>query len=695
MKMQNSKVQTRRDFIKASGLIGLSTYLPLNLGFSNGLLQKAGNSNNDLERYLILKEFKSSVKSPDLAGQLDYILDYAEWWALGKSKALEDYNPEGQHSYLNNFYNKIVRAEDPFQPEIPEDSGLFPIWALYKSRMMLYHTVEMSWLNQIPEKRALWYGEARRLLKLAADHFPQNKVIGIYFNQNIPWKLEKPVPASAPRWAIDQQESLEKLQKIIHWWVDQRQLPNGEYGGGWGDDVEMWRWWSPVLIGFQDYKINQAQQILSNSMLNHPRVKGGYLNQMTDVEHSAEEISDVLTPMMHIDFSNQDWKERAQRLAELMKNKWTGINQKGQLQFKSTYFSLTEVDTTPKKSCDTFYHFRAMQPVLLYWQRSQNQQLTELFLPWLETWRDAALREENGKPAGIMPTAIHWPDGKVGGIGENWWEPENTHEPIYNWPGGIEYIYFSLLLAYQISGAEKFLDPIKAAADIRKEYVSQKNPKPGIPGSLNWCASQLGGELAPVLAKYRWLTGDQSYDELLKNDANGYLQYALFNNFGAFEEELNFHADAFRNNQAIYTSEVRNTDRVIAFHRNYLKHYYENLPSPQRVCDLLMSSVTGEMGNVGYFPVNAVRWLLAPEDLAVLVTESSEEHFKARIFNFRETLRTIPAELYLLEEGNYHFEVKDESGTVYDQGEVEIGTSRVLAFEVPGERLVDLLLQKS
>ena len=27
---------------------------------------------------------------------------------------------------------------------------------------------------------------------------------------------------------------------------------DGQYGGGWGDDCEMWRWWAPVLLGFDD-----------------------------------------------------------------------------------------------------------------------------------------------------------------------------------------------------------------------------------------------------------------------------------------------------------------------------------------------------------------------------------------------------------------------------------------------------------
>ena len=58
--------------------------------------------------------------------------------------------------------------------------------------------------------------------------------------------------------------------------------PFGEYGGGWGDDCEMWRWWVPVLIGFHDPKIVAAQREFSEALLSQPHIRQGYTNRMTD-----------------------------------------------------------------------------------------------------------------------------------------------------------------------------------------------------------------------------------------------------------------------------------------------------------------------------------------------------------------------------------------------------------------------------
>lgn len=63
-------------------------------------------------------------------------------------------------------------------------------------------------------------------------------------------------PAGAPEWAVAQREGLERLTDIIEWWGDNQQQENGEFGGAWSDDHEMWRWWVPVLIGFDSPRIS-------------------------------------------------------------------------------------------------------------------------------------------------------------------------------------------------------------------------------------------------------------------------------------------------------------------------------------------------------------------------------------------------------------------------------------------------------
>ena len=68
---------------------------------------------------------------------------------------------------------------------------------------------------------------------------------------------------------------------------------------------------------------------------------------------------------------------------------------------------------------------------------------------------------------------------------------------------------------------------------------------------------------------------------------------------------------------------------------------------------LLYATVTGDPGGAGYFPMNAVKWLTEPRDLAALVTDSGTDRFEAKLFHFGDQPRRMGAELYLLEPGSY------------------------------------------
>jgi hypothetical protein len=458
---------------------------------------------------------------------------------------------------------------------------------------------------------------------------------------------------------------------------------DGQYGGGWGDDCEMWRWWVPVLIGFDDPKIIAAQRRFSDALMNQPHMRLGYTTRMSDVEHTAEDSADVITPMMHLNPDSDLWSKRALRMADLMESLWTGKNERGFLQFKSTYFTAQKVDTNPQRACDTVYHPRAVQPTLLYWQRTGDERLTRLFSGWMDTWVDAAARAERGKPGGIIPSAIHWPDGKIGGLGENWWDPKNHGEhTLYLWPSAMSLMTHTLLLTHHMTAKDQYLEPIRSMGDIRLAYLAAPPKSVPTPGSKAWCASQPGG-LSSVIAKYRFLTGNTEFDPLIAKDASPYIRFRLYGDTGALVSALRNSAEALRINLAGYTSEVRYTDRVLRFPALFASDGIVGRsvaairrPDPS----LLYSTATGDPGNAGYFPLNAVRWLTPPRDIAVLVTDSGTDKFGAEMFHFGKKSRPMSAEFYLLKPGRYSLTIAAEN----TGGQVPLQTHD---FQVKGPRV--------
>ena len=619
-------------------------------------IQQAGNADDEATRLEILESLR---QSPGLDEQVRADLD-------NMMKEIERYIRDPNLDY----FDRQTRNTGTYDFGIAEDSPFGPLALFFEARMHTWVTLEYGGFWSDPEVRRERFDKIRAMFEEVRKYFPENRIVRMYLGEPMPSDKEFAPVVGAPEWAVHQREALERLTDIIVWWVDNRMQENGEYGGGWGDDCEMWRWWVPILIGFDDPKITAAQARFSRAMFSQKHMARGYTSHLYDVEHTSEDSSDALTPMMHLEPGNEEWSKRALHLAELMKTLWTGVNDRGFLQFKSTYFNVEKVDDDPRKACDTVYHPRAVQPALLYWQRTGDAELGELFAAWMDAWVDAAARAERSKPAGVIPSAIHWPDGGIGGLGERWWNPENhSSDPLYVWPSAMGLMVDTLLLTHHMTSDRKYLEPLQSMARIRLEHLDDAQ---GEAGSASWCAAKI--RLKYAAAKYKLLTGGTGFDALLAKDKGPYLAFRLDGNRAGLPGALRQTAEALRINFPGYTSEVRYTDRVLRFPALLDDNgMYAKPPARLDKPDthLLYSTVTGDPGGGQYFPTNAVRWLTPPRDIAALVTDSGDDTFVAELFHFGGEARAMEAELYLLKSGDY--------ALTLDQG-------REQCFSVSGKR---------
>ena len=649
------------------------------------LIRQAGNADDDAERLRLLRTLG------DLPG-----LDAKRKAEAGKLAAAVERWVTSKH--LPYFGRSISRTRD-YDFGVAAGSPLWPITSIYRGRMLVWLTLESGGIQRNEDLRRRFLDAAAANFRTAAKAFPRNRIVRMYLGEPIPWPRQLRGAAGVPEWACLQRENLERLADVIEWWIDHRMQGDGQYGGGWGDDCEMWRWWTPVLIGFDAPKITKAQARFSEAMMSQPHMKRGYTSRVTDVEHTAEDSSDVITPMMHLDPDNATWKRRALRLAELMETLWTARNERGQLQFKSTYFSVDRVDAGAQRACDTVYHPRAVQPALLYWQRTGDERLGKLFAAWMDTWVDAAARAERGKPAGILPSAIHFPDGRAGGLGKDWWDPRNHGEAsLYRWPSAMSMMCDTLLLTWHMTGREKYLQPLRSMAAIRLKHL--KAPPGDRPaGSEAWCAEQLGF-LAGTLAKYKWLTGSEEFDELLKRDHRAAMGRGRADR-SALVAALRSGAEAMRINFAGYTSEVRYTDRVLRFPSLFASGWMfpRGVPGHARPNPgLLYSTVTGDPGRAGYFPLNAVRWLTPPRDVAALVTETGTDRLAAELVHFGTRKRPMQAELYLLRPGRYAFQLVEPAASAAHTPAVSFavaGPRTRISFSLPPRKVCSLEVRRA
>ena len=642
---------------------------------------KAGNTDSDATRLSILRQLRqNSELDASFADDLDKLIMQINRWQTEKRL---------------DYFGRQARNLD-FDFGIDKDSPLEPLTWLYRGRMVIWYAMESGGVWNNPQKKRQFMTTARDFFTRYSQAYKENRIAKMYLGEPIAsGRTFSPSP-NAPDWAISQRAALERLTDIIEWWIDNRMQADGQFGGGWGDDCEMWRWQAAVLIGFDNPKVNHAQHRFSNAMMSQDHMKLGFTTRMSDVEHTAEDSADVITPMMHLDPDNDLWQGRALKLAEYMDKLWTGRNDRKQLQFKSTYFTAERIDGSSQRACDTVYHPRAVQPALLYWQRTNDANLTRLFSTWMDTWVDATARAQRGKAAGIIPVAIHWPDGNIGGVGPDWWDPRNHGEhTLYLWPSAMDMMTNTMLLTYHITQDAKYLEPIRSMANAQLRYLKNpaKNPKPGTEA---WCAMRMDF-LADTVAKYSFLTGSEEFDELLAKSMSSYMRFRMEGNRRPLVDSLQRTAESMAINFEGYTSEVRYTDRVLRFPRLFSGDgivSQTQAPIYRPDTSLLYSTVTGDPGSALYFPLNAVRWFTPSRNIAALVVDSGTKGFKAQLLNFSPEKRPMSAQLYLLEKGQYTLNITVEQAGVQKvilKKPLTVHSPETrITFELPADKLCTL-----
>jgi hypothetical protein len=196
-----------------------------------------------------------------------------------------------------------------------------------------------------------------------------------------------------------------------------------------------------------------------------------------------------------------------------------------------------------------------------------------------------------------------------------------------------------------------------------------------------------------ALLKYRIISGDNAYDDSLVQDADGFGHLQQTGKRDKFTRELDYLSGAFRFNKAVYTTEVRHTDRVFAFPDYYLAYFYD-CSSTRRLAGFRYQSVTGDPGHRSYFPLEAVSWQRDVGDLASVVLQNRGDFLQMYIFNFSERashwIRTK-----MLQAGRYSLEVKDPATSDVSRSEkfIQGSGSRVELQLFPGrEQIVSLSL---
>lgn len=150
-------------------------------------------------------------------------------------------------------------------------------------------------------------------------------------------------PSGVPEWAFLQVQDLGYLKRQLNWYIDNRQISNGEFGGGLSDDSDYLNWWpGAAFMGIDPDKLKKSLLKTMDEMYNQHMFTNGLATAQYDELHSYEDGINVLGQSMMLDFGSPKQIERAMETARRLE--WlTGINSAGQRQIRSSYFSGTKM----------------------------------------------------------------------------------------------------------------------------------------------------------------------------------------------------------------------------------------------------------------------------------------------------------------------------------------------------------------
>ena len=177
---------------------------------------------------------------------------------------------------------------------------------------------------------------------------PTNELGRKYWTLMNPEQLKPPFtlpqgPAGVPRWAYLQTQDLHEFKSLINWYVDNRQISDGEFGGGLSDDTDFLNWWPGLaLMGSDPDKLTASLNRTLEATFVNGMWENGIARAQYDELHSYEDGLNTLGQSLLLDYGSPRQLERAMQAASRLE--WvTGVNSAGQRQIRSSYYSGTRM----------------------------------------------------------------------------------------------------------------------------------------------------------------------------------------------------------------------------------------------------------------------------------------------------------------------------------------------------------------
>ncbi|HTY35972.1 MAG TPA: VOC family protein [Bacteroidota bacterium] len=238
------------------------------------------------------------------------------------------------------------------------------------------------------------------LLKVDPKHYPaQNYWYDLDHSHTKPVYVQPAVPAGVPAWAFRQVEDLRYFKRFVLWWIDNRQISDGELGGGLSDDDDLTNCWpGAALMGCAPEKINAAILRLLDAIYANGMITNGLSTIQTDGLHTHEEGIEAQAQAMLVDYGSPKQVERIMETVRALDEKLILKNKAGHRHFRSSYVGANKIaDEGVWEWSLQQQEFLLLQPVLTLVEFNGNQRARQLAIDVADGLLAHATKDKDGK----------------------------------------------------------------------------------------------------------------------------------------------------------------------------------------------------------------------------------------------------------------------------------------------------------
>ncbi|AZR24680.1 LamG domain-containing protein [Xanthomonas vasicola] len=258
--------------------------------------------------------------------------------------------------------------------------------------------------------------------------------------------VEMPTVAKGvPAWAFWQLEDLKATRRYIRWWIDERQVAYGDFGGGISDDSDLVQQWPGVaLMGVDPDILNASMLALSEANYRNGMFTNGLSTIETDELHSYEEGININSALLYLNWGDP---RTVERLMETVKAFDTiiQVNPQGHLLFASNWFGGRKVYRQPNWQWQKPYSFPIVHPAILLGGYNADSNSRRIVTGLADGYLAHAYTNAKGNWA--LPNEINWQTGKTRG-GE-----------LFEGSGGADTLH-TFWAAYRFTGEDRYLKAI-------------------------------------------------------------------------------------------------------------------------------------------------------------------------------------------------------------------------------------------